>query len=393
MTTEKKTKFALVWSSLFNEVFVSFFGLMPFILRKDLLATTFQISLFTMLKPAVAVLSFYWSSRSTFSLRNNLVIAGVLARVCFLFYPLFNSVWYLIFASAMYMLFSRAAIPSWMEILKLNLDKSVRNRLFSLGSILAYSEGVLIAVFIGASLDTYPNAWKFFFVISTILGLISVYIQIKTPAKNVVFEKKGIIKPWKEGFALMKKRKDFALFQIGSMFSGFGIMLAMPSLVLFYADGLKLTHTEITIGRYIFMGLGFVVFSYFWTKAMQKRSLNYLLGYVCLGFALFPFFIMLGAHLKILIYVAFLSYGITQAGSHLLWNLSGPTFAKDEDSSKFSAINVLMIGIRGLIAPLLGGLLCELLGPVPVFVIAIAICLMGSFWMFNRSLAYRKVVD
>ena len=84
----KKTRFSLIWSGLLNEFFIAFYGLTLFILRKDLLASTLQISIFTMLKPAVALCSFYWGAqflRSERSLKNNLLIAGVLARLPFLF--------------------------------------------------------------------------------------------------------------------------------------------------------------------------------------------------------------------------------------------------------------------------------------------------------------------
>jgi uncharacterized membrane protein len=297
----------------------------------------------------------------------------------------------LIFASAIYMLFSRAAIPAWMEILKLNLKKNYRDKLFSLGSILAYAEGVFIAVFIGAFLDSYQNAWKIFFIVSSLFSFIGVYLQFKTPiltdniSKRKPINLEGFIKPWKDGFALIREKPDFAKFQIGTMASGFGIMLANPALTFFYADTLKLTLSEITVGRYIFMGLGFVVFSPFWARAMQKYSINYLTGFVCIGFAVFPGFMILALTSKVWIYLAFLSYGITQAGSHLIWNLSGPTFAKEEDSSKYSSINVLMIGIRGVIAPMIGGLLCDMFSPILVFILAVGICLSGSVYMFKSS--------
>ena len=393
---EKRTKVTLLGTSLLNEAFISFFGLMPFILRKDLLASAFQISLFTMVKPAVAVLSFYWSARlvrSRSSLRNNMVIAGVLARVPFLFFVFFDSVWYMIFASAVYMLFSRAAIPSWMEILRLNLEKPVRDRLFSLSSILGYVECIVIAIGLGSLLDSYQSFWKIFFVFSTFLGLIGVFLQLRTPILLDDTETKkplnfrGLIKPWKEGMALIKQRPDFAKFQLGTNLSGFGIMLAIPASALFYADTLMLSHTEMTIGRYIFMGLGFVLFSPIWVKAMQKFTINFLMGFVCLGFALFPFFISLALLSKFSIYIAFFSYGITQAGSHLLWNLSGPTFAgKEDNSAKYTGVNVLMVGMRGIVAPLLGGLLCEIFSPLAVFYIAIAICLSGCFCMFSKKI-------
>lgn len=394
---EKKTRITLLGTSLLNEVFISFFGLMPFILRKDLLASAFQISLFTMVKPAVSVLSFYWSSRlvrRASSLRNNLVIAGVLARLPFLLFFMFDSVWYMIFASAVYMLFSRAAIPSWMEILKLNLEKPVRDKLFSLGSILGYAEGIIIAIGIGSCLDSYQNFWKIFFVFSTLIGLIGVFLQLRTPILlDDIDESKRelnldlIVKPWKEGIELIKNRPDFAKFQLGTTLSGFGIMLAIPASALFYADTLMLSHAEMTFGRYIVMGLGFLFFSSLWAKAMQKFTINFLTGFVCLGFALFPLFISLALFTKVFIYIAFLSYGITQAGSHLLWNLSGPTFAgAKDDSSKYTGVNVLFVGMRGLVAPFLGGVLCEMFSPLIVFYIAIAICLFGSICMFSKKI-------
>jgi MFS family permease len=389
----RKTREALLGTCLLNESFIAFFGLMPFILRKDLLASTFQISLFTMLKPAVSVLSFYWGSRiaqSKSSLRYNLVVAGVLARVPFLLFPFFKNVWYLIFASAIYMLFSRASIPAWIEVLKLNLNKSTRERLFSLGTVLGYLEGVVIAFFLGAMLDGYPGSFKIVFFVSTILGLFGVFMQWKTPISFREAEVKpkknifGFVRPWKEGVELMRKRRDFAKYQVGTMIMIFGFMLAVPAIYLFYADGLKLTHSEMTMGRYVFMGMGFVLFSPIWARAMGKFSINKLTGYVGIGFGVFPIFIMLATFSKVWIFLAFLSYGITQAGSHLIWNLSGALFAKDEDSTKFTSINVLAVGVRGLIAPLLGGFLCEVFGPIVVFCIAILLCFLGSFYMFSR---------
>lgn len=388
---EQKTKKTLIGTSLLNEIFISFFGLMPFILRKDLLASTFQISLFTALKPAVAFLSFYWSSKLLMNktcLRHNLIISGILARIPFLFFPLFDNVWYLIFASALFMLFSRAAIPPWMEILKLNLGKEKRENLFSLGSVLAYTEGVIIALLIANSLDSCQIAWKLFLFFSNVLGIFSIYLQYKNPINTTNIIKKGpskgFLNPFKEGFELLKEKRDFAKFQIGSMASGFGLMLAMPALALFYADDLNLSHAELTLARFVFMGVGFVLLSPLWAKAMQKYNINFLLGLVCIGFALFPLFVLFGLFNKSWIYIAFLCYGITQAGSHLIWNLSGPTFAKEEDSSKYTSINVLAVGIRGLIAPFLGGLFCELFGPITVFIISMCMCALGTILMFSK---------
>jgi hypothetical protein len=84
------------------------------------------------------------------------------------------------------------------------------------------------------------------------------------------------------------------------------------------------------------------------------------------------------------LYAAYLIFGIAQGGSHLIWHLSGPIFSEAEESSRYSGVNVLMVGIRGLIAPILGGILNYLFGADFVFVLGGLCCLGGFFYLFNQ---------
>jgi hypothetical protein len=384
----KPTRLAIIATSLLNESFIAFFGLLPFILRKELHATIFQISLFTTIKPAISVLSFYWSimiAQKFASINSNLLLTGLFARIPFLLFPLFNSVWYMIFASAIYTLFSRASIPSWMEVLKLNLAKPLREKIFSLSSALGYVENILIAIALGAALDFYVITWKLFFLFSTFLGICSVFIQWRTPVAPSISMPTKWSSPFKDGIKLLLKRKDFAHFQIGSFINIFGFMIMVPTLTIFYADTLKLSYTEMSIGRYIFMGLGYVFFASFWARALSIYKFHKLTSIVCLGFGFFPFFVLLAYFNHAWIYCAFMLYGITQAGSHLIWNMSGPIFAKEEDSAPFSSINVLMVGIRGLIAPLIGGILVSFFSPFIVLFLGAFFCFLGSFYLFKKK--------
>lgn len=265
----KKTRFAIFWTAFFSESFLAFYnGLLPFILIKDLAASAFCLSLLMTLKPAVSVFSFYWSSsthRNSQSLKKSLLFSGLFSYLPFLFYPLLDRVWYLIFASTLFMLFSKASFPAWMEILKINLEKESREKLFSLGAIIGYIEGALLGVFIGPLLDSHPSYWKLLLLLSALLGMSSVWIQWRTPLRRLPVNEKTVppftlLRPWKEGLALLRSRKDFAQYQLGSMCNGFGIMLALPALTIFFSDHLQLTHSEMTMGRYIFMAIGYVLF-------------------------------------------------------------------------------------------------------------------------------------
>jgi MFS family permease len=388
-----KTRFALFWTSFFGESFLAFYGLLPFILRKDLAASAFCLSLLMTLKPAVSVLSFYWSfstHRKPQHLKKSLLLSGLFSYLPFLFFPLFDHIWYLLFASTIFMLFSRASIPAWMEILKINLAKETREKLFSSGAIIGYLVGALLALVIGPLLDTHPSSWKILLLLSALLGMSCVWIQWKTPLRSLPSLESpktppfSLMQPWKEGLALLKSRRDFAQYQIGTMCNGFGIMLALPALAIFFVDHLQLSHTEMTLGRYVFMGLGYVLFSPFWAKAFGKFSIHFLTAIACIGFGLYPLFCMLALFNHFLFFFALFLYGITQAGSHLIWNLSGTIFAKEKESSPFSAMNVLTIGIRGLFAPLLGGLLCQYFPNSLVLFLAAFICFIGSWLMFKK---------
>src|SRR6185437_12364333 len=128
-----RTRLALLWMNLSNEPLAAMYSLLPFILCKDLHASTFQLTLFATLRPVLSVFSFYWGSFLAYRknrLLPNLIGAWVLARLPFLYFPLIDNFWYLLFACGVYQLFSRAATPALMEILKRQIPKEPREHIF-----------------------------------------------------------------------------------------------------------------------------------------------------------------------------------------------------------------------------------------------------------------------
>lgn len=390
----KKTRFALVWMHLANEPLMALYTLLAFILRKDLGASTLQLTVFVTLRPVISFFSFYWSSsltRQKHKLLSNLTWAWVLGRLPFIFFPLFNSVWYLIFASALYQLFYRAATPALIEILKINIEKKRREKLFSLVFLLCFAESIFLGLFVGKFLDAYPYAWKILFVGSAILSISSVIFQKRIPLPPLLPDKNTppktnskLIQPWKDCIYLMRTYPDFAKFQWGFMIGGFGLMLIAPALAIYYAETLSLTHDSITIARYIWMGIGVLGSTLLWRKGLERYPVKKLTSLILIGFGFFPLLLLFAKLSLFFLNLAFVLYGVAQAGSHLLWNLSGTLFASEEESSsKYTGTNVLMVGIRGLIGPTLGGLLITAFSPSIVLGIGGLICLAGSYYMLK----------
>ena len=397
-STQGKTRLAILISSFLHEPFAALYPLLPFILCKDLGATGLQIVVLTALKPVVSLFSFYWSSRATGrvqSLRKNLLWAGILARLPFALSLLTGQVWILILASSIYMLFYRAGIPAWMEIIKRNLGKQKRQRAFTMGSALGYLEGVLIAIGVGALLDQDIGWWKMTFMVSILFGLAGTILQASIPIEDPsdrTYESSAtareplwwyISKPWRDCIRILKNRPDFARFQWGFMTGGFGLMLIQPVIPIFFSHQLNLSYRGLLVAILVCKGFGFVLTSHLWGEAIDRVKINHLTIVVLLGFALFPACILFAQLTPIWIYVAYLIYGVAQAGSHLIWHLSGPLFSGQEESLRYSGVNLFLVGIRGAIAPPIGGILNALLGPLIVLPLGGLFCLSGGLYMFK----------
>jgi predicted MFS family arabinose efflux permease len=386
-----KTRAALLWMNLSNEPFIVLYALLAFILRKEMHASLLQISILSALRPVLPLFSFYWSanlSNQKNRLRLNLVGAWALARAPFLLVPWIHNVWYLIFCCAIYELFNKSGIPALIEILKINIPKEAREKTYTLYFVISFLESILLGVFIAGILEYHRSSWQILCCCTALLSLSSILLQIRVPialepvkAVPRLDFKERIIKPWKEAFFLLKTRTDFAHFQYGFMIGGFGLMLIAPSLAFFYVDHLRLSHSNIVTGRSILMGIGVVLSSYFWRKALAKRTVAELTFWILMGFALYPLLMVFALNHIGWFYLSFICYGIAQAGSHLVWNLSGTLFAIEEDSSPYSRVNILMLGLRGAIAPALGGFCCDLFGPVFVLITGAAICASGVLFM------------
>ena len=389
MTASRKTKWALFLTGLLNEPLVGLIAILPFILRKDLHASAFQISIFNMLKPAVALLSFYWGAmlwRNKSSLRSNWIVSKILAGLPFLIFPFVQNIWFFIIGAALFHFFQRGGMPAQMEILKQNVPSGERERFFSWSSVFNFLGGVLI----GGPLSFWINGqdWKMFFLISAAFGLLALIVQARVPidsSKEVPSKKNPLITPWKDSWNLLRQRSDFARFQMGFMMGGIGLMLIMPALVLYSADDLAISHVDMTMSRFIWMGLGFVIAAPFWRKKIAFQGIYRLTAIVCLLFALSALCWILAGLGLVWFFIAFFFYGVAQAGSYLIWHLSGPLFAGTGDSSLFSTVNILTVGLRGLIVPFMASLLCDWIGPLPVIAMGLMWCLAGAIYLFAQK--------
>lgn len=397
----KSTRSSFLWTRLLNVPFYAILSLLPLILYKEMKITALQIAAAVALKPLSALLASYWSvsiHKRQDRLNSNIVWANLLRYFPFLFFPWIESTWLMIFAFGSYMTLNRGVVPAWMEIFKRNIRGETREKVFAYGSTLDYLGPAILPLAIGVFLDDFNHSWRWLFFGTACLGIFSTYFLYKLPpipikreelflAKPLTWIEK-IKKPWEQSWELLKSRRDFAKFQIGFMFGGAGLMVIASTLPMFFVDVLHLSYTAMALAIALCKGIGFVSTTPLWIKLFRRIDLYSFSSLVTLLAALFPIF-LLGAKVHVaFLYSAYLLYGFMQAGSELGWHMSGPVFAKDEESSLFSQTNVLSVGVRGCFAPFLGSLLYSYSNSTVVMVVGGLLCLIAAEKMgrYGRAL-------
>jgi len=395
--TLTKTKSAFIWTRLLNTPFWALFMMLKFILCKDLHATELQVTVFIALAPIVSILSVYWSSainRRRDRLLSNLILANILKYIPFLFFPFVDNPWFFVFAAAFFTMFHRSGNPAWIEILKLNLQKQVREQIFAYGTTISFLGDGLFCFLLGFLLDRYDESWRWIFPITALISSISTYFQIRIPiqadSKELIREKISLknqaLAPWKNAWDIVRLRRDFVNFQIGFMvLGGGGLMIMQPALPTFFMSTLNLSYKELAIALTFCKGIGCALTSSSWARWFNKVDIYRFSSLVTIIGCLFPLCLIAAQFQLVWLYLAYGIYGVMQAGSELSWNMSGATFSKDEESSLYSSCNVLLIGLRGAIFPILGGLFVVMFNPATVISFGGILCLLATFKLLFES--------
>ncbi len=366
------------------------YTLLIFILSKELDATALQLTVLAASKPVVSLISFNVNGfiiGKPHRVRLFLLAASIIGALPCLFFPWIKSPWYYIVAYAIFITALRASFPAWMEILK-NNNKEMASTVAK-GSAVNYFIVLFVPLLASGWMDSDPHIWKILYVVCACFQLLNVVciaclelIPIKI-ADNP--PSPGIMTLWKEGWNLLAKDIRLTQYHVLFFLGGAGLVALQPVLPFYFKESLHLSYTQLTLAFSLCKGIAFVMSSPFWVGLSRKVSLYLLNGWIGLFSVLFILFLATAGMNTYTLFPAYLMYGAMQAGCELSWNLSGPYFARENESTLYSSLNLALVGIRGCIFPFVGSLLFTCSNAFVVFICAGILCVYSIVYALRRD--------
>lgn len=254
----------------------------------------------------------------------------------------------------------------------------------------------------GRLLDIHEDSFRLILMVTGIVGFASAavlaMIRVQEPLVARIRQplnwKQTLVEPITGTFRLLKENKAFAAFERSFSIYGMGFIMMQPIIPIYLVDKLQLTYTANFLAKGIVSQLGMLLLSPLIGKLHDKM---HPFRFMAAAFGLlmvFPLLFVVSSLVSgetllpvVIVFMAYLIFGIAMAGVNITWNMGSIYFAGDADASIYQSVHVTMTGIRGLIAPVLGFVILKVFSLTMVFVVAAGFFFAASMVSFRD---YRK---
>lgn len=380
------------------------FTLNSFVLKEALHGTTFQVALISMLGSVCLLLGIFGSELVDGRDKRPFIFwMGLISRGSFVLYLFVWDAWSFIGVSALFFVSNALLMPAVFAMWQANVSSASRSRLWGLTVTVSTIVSMACAAGTGYILDFNQFNFRWLFAVSGLVGLLGTLILAQSPLRGkyklntelpALNFRKLLIEPINGFVALLKRDKPFLHFEAAFFLYGSALMLMFPVMPFYLKDVIGMSYAEIGIAQGPLAMAGVIMLSPVWGKFMDGRGPAALCSVIFTILSIFPLSLMLGLRgydhgsLILIVYCAYLVFGIGMSGINVAWSLAPVTFARGADASPYSGAHVTITGIRGAIAPLMGALLMNISYEF-VFYCSASLFLLGAVGMVLHRRHYR----
>ncbi len=402
---EKKTFLLLMLSAFFNGFVFGSFLIQEIIAKKALLAVDWQITILVMLWPISNLFSIWWGKILEHSkdLSKYFVLAAVVGRLSLVLMLWVHN--YYQYLALLILLFSFNAFisPAQNSIFQTNIRPRNRGLLFGYFSSLITLVSIVFSFVAGKMLDINEEWFRYVFLMIGIFGCFSSLIMALIKTKKESFEEKAFltlkqvfIKPIERTLEVLRTNKDFAIFQRNFFLYGIGFMIILPAIPVYLVDFLKMDYTQTFMAKGVIAQIGILFLAPVAGKIFDRKHPAFFSSLSFGSLSLYPLILLISSFflksnfVNLIVYSAFLFFGIAMSSVHITWNMSSIIFAGKEDASMYQSVHVSLTGLRGIFAPFLGFLILRLFGVRAVFCVSMFMFLLSSFLSYKHYLKMKN---
>lgn len=310
---------------------------------------------------------------------NIIVASWLLSRSLFMIFAfLVNPLWMIVLGTVFWLL-EAFPNPGYTRVLQKIYPDGVRGKVMSLVRVGRLSTVVLITPLAGWALDHW--GYRILFPLGSILGVASVLIFTRLKVNEGPLPARET-KTLSELWDILQKDKRFAFYLRSFAFYGTGTLISWTMYPLVQVDRLHLSYSELGLlglGQSICWLLGYL----FWGSVVDRRGGVHVMRMNCAIAMIVPFSYIWATNAWMLL-PAFMTQGIINAGWDMGLITAGIQLADPERVTEYAAVQGTVVGVRGMIVPLVGVGLLQLGAPITsIFILSIG--LMTTAWiMFGR---------
>ena len=360
-------------------LFTVFAGLTgPFIgliLRRELGATPLQLAIMSSAGGACLLLSLLWAR----AFRGRpplpyLVWPGVVARGVFLLVPFVSSAWSFVGLVIARDFFAAAAGPAQAAVVERVYPRDTRGRALGLVRMIGAVLGIGLALAAGQLFEHFDYRW--IFAVAALLGMAASLRQrrldVPQPDADGEAPPAGLLDAWRA----VCDDHAFRRLLIASFLFGFGCWIQTPANPLLLVDVLHVGAAQVGVLAAV-AAVATLVGSVYWGWLVDRRSSGEALRIMYLIGSATPLIYYIAWNPWVLV-ASSVTDSLLSVGLELVWMMAVIDAAGPQRTAHYVAIGSTLAGVRGIVGPLVGGLVIQSYGVHAVYLLAAILMLSGT---------------
>jgi len=315
-----------------------------------------------------------------------MVLAWSLARGLFLFVLFVASPVPFVIIVVLQWLIISLPLPGYVEVMRQIYPDAYRGRAMAYVRVGFTACVTLITPLAGWLLDLW--SYQYLFPIAAVFGILSGLTFGRVQFEEIITTARySLLDPWR----ILIRDARYRSYSLAFFVYGFGALLTAPLIPILLVDELHLSYSQVGLLGMI-NSIFWMLFYIVWGRTVDRRGGFWTIqtNFILTIFVSLSFFLARDMWLAA---VGYIFTGITVAGVDLGWMNAIMQFARKEQISNYTAVHAGLVGLRGIVAPLMGTALMAvpLIGLRGVFLISAFLIAVG--WLLIRHVTVPDTLD